>query len=38
MREFENTTFIAPGMSTSWLRDFLSFVDRNKHYEDIDIR
>ena len=38
MKEFENTTYIAQGMSTSWLRDFMAFVDRNKHYEDVDIR
>ena len=34
MKEFENSTFIASDMSTSWLRDFLGFVERNKQYED----
>ena len=37
MRKLENTTFIDPGYSESWLRDFLDFVDRNRDYEPIDI-
>jgi len=37
MKEFENSTFIASDMSTSWLRDFLGFVERNKQYEDYKI-
>ena len=37
MRKLENTTFIDPAYSESWLRDFLDFVDRNKDYEPIDI-
>jgi len=38
MKVFENSTFIAEDMSTSWLRDFLGFIERNKQYEDIGLR
>ena len=35
MRKFENSTHIADHLSTSWLRDFLSFADRSKDYTDV---
>lgn len=35
MFAFENSTYIAPGMSSSWLREFLNYVDRNQDYDDI---
>ena len=35
---FENSTYIAGAMTSSWLRDFLSFINRNQgYYSDIDI-
>ena len=35
---FENSTYIANSMTSSWLRDFLSFINRNEGwYTDIDI-
>ena len=38
MQTFENSSYIAETMSQSWLRDFLSFVERNKgYYTDIDL-
>lgn len=33
----ENTTFIDPFYTESWLRDFLDYVRRNKDYSPIDI-
>ena len=38
LKTFENSSFIAEGMTTSWLRDFLGFVERNRGYDDMDIR
>ena len=35
MVAFENSTYIAGSMSSSWLRDFLAFVERNIDYDDI---
>merc|ERR1719471_694902 len=38
METFENSTYVAETLSQSWLRDFLSFVERNKgYYTDIDL-
>ena len=38
METFENSTYVAETLSQSWLRDFLSFVERNKgYYTDIDM-
>ena len=37
LRSFENSTFVAAEMTTSWLRDFNGFVDRNKDYDDMEI-
>lgn len=37
LRELENTTFIDPFYTESWLRDFLDYVRRNKDYSPIDI-
>ena len=35
---FENSTFISNSMTSSWIRDFLSFVSRNQGYfTDVDI-
>lgn len=35
--QLENTTFIDPFYTESWLRDFLDYVRRNKDYSPIDI-
>jgi hypothetical protein len=35
IRRLENSTYIADEMTTSWLRNFLDFVDRNAGYEDM---
>ena len=35
--QLENTTYIAPFYTESWLREFLDFVRRNKDYNPIDI-
>ena len=38
MRTFENSSYIASHMTSSWLRDYLSFVERNQgFYSDIEI-
>lgn len=37
MQRLENTTFIDPIYSESWLRDFLDYVKRNEDYDPIDI-
>ena len=38
LQTFENSTFISSSMSSSWLRDFLNFVERNQgYYTDMDI-
>ncbi len=37
LESLENTTFIDPTYTESWLRDFLDYVDRNKDYVPIDI-
>eukprot|EP00095_Tigriopus_kingsejongensis_P010659 maker-scaffold627_size122700-snap-gene-0.37 protein:Tk10659 transcript:maker-scaffold627_size122700-snap-gene-0.37-mRNA-1 annotation:"hypothetical protein AaeL_AAEL001299" len=37
MQRLENTTFIDPTYSESWLRDFTDYVSRNKDYEELDI-
>jgi len=37
MRKFENSTYVADNLSSSWLRDFLSFVERNKGYSDLQM-
>ena len=37
LRQLENTTFIDPFFTESWLRDFLDYVRRNKDYSPIDI-
>ena len=38
LSRFENMSLVAGDMTTSWLRDFLGFVDRNIGYDDLDIR
>ena len=35
--QLENTTYIDPFYTESWLREFLDFVRRNKDYNPIDI-
>lgn len=37
MQSFENSTYVADSLSSSWLRDFLSFVKRNKGYSDLEM-
>ena len=37
MQTFENSTYISDNLSSSWLRDFLSFVERNKGYSDYEM-
>ncbi len=37
MQRLENSTFIDPAYSESWLRDFLDFVERHQDYSPIDI-
>ena len=37
MQQLENTTYIDPAYSESWLRDFTDYVERNKDYDPIDI-
>jgi hypothetical protein len=37
LSQLENTTFIDPLYTESWLRDFLDYVRRNKDYSPIDI-
>ena len=37
MQKLENTTFIDATYSESWLRDFVSYVERNKEYVPIDV-
>lgn len=37
MQQLENTTYIDPAYTESWLRDFTDFVERNKDYDPIDI-
>ena len=35
---FENSSYISGSMTSSWLRDFLGFIDRNRGwYSDVDI-
>ena len=36
-QQFENSTFIAPTTTQSWLRDFLDYIDRNKDFSDIQL-
>ena len=33
----ENSTYIDPSVTQSWLRDFLNYVDRNAGYDDVDL-
>ena len=35
--QLENTTYIDPFYTESWLREFLDYVRRNKDYSPIDI-
>merc|ERR1719419_682968 len=37
MQTFENSTYISDNLSSSWLRDFISFVERNKGYSDYEM-
>ena len=37
LSQLENTTFIDPFYTESWLRDFLDYVRRNQDYTPIDI-
>ena len=37
LSELENTTYIDPLYTESWLRDFLDYVRRNQDYSPIDI-
>jgi hypothetical protein len=37
LQRFENSTFVDPSYTESWLRDFLDFVRRSEEYEPIDI-
>ena len=37
MTAFENSTYIATDMSSSWLRDFLGFVERNRGYSELQL-
>ena len=37
LSELENTTYIDPLYTESWLRDFLDYVKRNQDYSPIDI-
>ena len=34
LSELENTTYIDPVYTESWLRDFLDYVGRHKDYDD----
>ena len=37
LKSFENSSMIAPELTTSWLREFLGFVERNEGFDDIDV-
>ena len=37
LERFENSSFVDPSYTESWLRDFLDFVRRSEEYEPIDI-
>ena len=37
MTAFENSTYIKPSLSTSWLRDFLGYVESSRGYGDTDL-
>jgi hypothetical protein len=37
MRRLENSSFVTAEMTTSWLRNFLDFIERNRGYEDLDL-
>ena len=37
LRKFENSTFIDPTYTESWLRDFTDFVRRNEEFEPLDV-
>ena len=30
LRMFENSSYVAPDLTTSWLRDFTGFIERNQ--------
>ena len=36
-QRFENSSYIDASVTTSWLREFLDYVERNKGYEDISL-
>ena len=37
MTAFENSTYIKPSLTTSWLRDFLGYVESSRGYGDTDL-
>lgn len=37
LSDLENTTYIAPEYTESWLRDFLDYVRRQEEYDPVDI-
>ena len=37
MQRFENSTYIDPTFTESWLRDFLDFIHRSEEYAPIDV-
>ena len=37
MQRFENSTYIDSTFTESWLRDFLSFIQRSEEYAPIDV-
>jgi len=37
LRMFENSSYVAPDLTTSWLRDFTGFIERNQDYDDMEI-
>lgn len=37
MQRFENSTYIDPTFTESWLRDFLDFIHRTEEYAPIDV-
>ena len=34
LQQLENTTYIDPTYTESWLREFVDYIDRNQEYDD----
>lgn len=37
LQTLENSTYIDPSLTSSWLRDFLDYIKRNEGYDDVDL-